>query len=622
MLQTLVARRLVTTGDGTAEVTHEAVLREWPRLARWLEEDRDGRRLHHRVAAAAVEWDTGGRDPTELYRGTRLDAALDWSAAHPGEANPLEREFLEAASAAQQRDLSGARRTARRLRSLATGLAVLLVVALVAGSLALVQRSHANRQATRATDAATLAHATQLATLARNLPATQNDLALLLGVEGRRLQPSITTDSGLEAALVHRPAGLQRVVHFDTPVAYPSISDDHRLIAAPGNDGNIRIYDFATGRLVRTLRGNSEGAFVSLFNSDASLVVSGGIHGKVTIWRVATGKPVGPPIEPGGNVVYGAFTGATGLYTVSDTGVFALWDLHDPEHPSKVGDVFSFPVQGSDVPVAAFGGGPDRNLMAAAGSVSQRTTIFDVHTRRQVAVVDGTPGKFSPDGGTLATTVDDRVVLWDAATGAERSELSLGSHAAAASSPTFSPDGRLLSTSDEDDGAIRVFEVPSGRPIGEPLQIHSAFAYPGAFLPGNRLLTFGADEAAVWKLDSSVPTLETDLRGHTGGPRSPTTERTDSSLPTAPRSSRSASATNASWCSTRPLESRAAASSADVSPPSPTSRSAPPGGSSPPAASTAVSPCGTGPAAGSSRTSRPLGPPRPFSPGTRTGRSS
>jgi WD40 repeat protein len=63
-----------------------------------------------------------------------------------------------------------------------------------------------------------------------------------------------------------------------------------------------------------------------------------------------------------------------------------------------------------------------------------------------------------------------------------------------------------------------VFNVASGRPFGEPLQIHSAFAYPGAFLPGNRLLTFGADEAAVWKLDSSVPTLETDLRGHTGGP--------------------------------------------------------------------------------------------------------
>ena len=86
MLETLVARRLVTAGDGTAEVAHEALLREWPRLRGWLEEDRDGRRIHHRVAAAATEWDAGGRDATELYRGTRLDAALDWSAAHPDDA--------------------------------------------------------------------------------------------------------------------------------------------------------------------------------------------------------------------------------------------------------------------------------------------------------------------------------------------------------------------------------------------------------------------------------------------------------------------------------------------------------------------------------------------------------
>jgi hypothetical protein len=48
------------------------------------------------------------------------------------------------------------------------------------------------------------------------LPATQTDLALLLGVEGRRLQPS-TTDGGLEAAITHRPRHLERVLHFGAP---------------------------------------------------------------------------------------------------------------------------------------------------------------------------------------------------------------------------------------------------------------------------------------------------------------------------------------------------------------------------------------------------------------------
>ena len=283
VLQTLVARRLVTTGDGTAEVAHEALLREWPRLRSWLEEDRDGRRLHHRVAAAAIDWDTSGRDPTELYRGTRLEAALDWSATHPGEANPLEREFLEAAGAAHDHELRTARRDGppaavarRRPRRPARSWP---------WSPARSRSSSdgdANRQATRANRRRHARTGDPARDTGPHPAGDADDLALLLGVEGRRLQPSLTTDGGLEAAITHRPAGLERVLHFDTPAAYANLSDDDRLLAAPGNDGNIRIYDFTTGRLLHTLRGDGEPALVALFNHDASLVVTGGIHGKVT----------------------------------------------------------------------------------------------------------------------------------------------------------------------------------------------------------------------------------------------------------------------------------------------------------------------------------------------------
>ena len=49
VLEVLAASRLVTVGEGTAEVAHEALLREWPRLRGWLEEDVEGRRLHRHV---------------------------------------------------------------------------------------------------------------------------------------------------------------------------------------------------------------------------------------------------------------------------------------------------------------------------------------------------------------------------------------------------------------------------------------------------------------------------------------------------------------------------------------------------------------------------------------------
>src|SRR5262249_50087674 len=68
----LTGARLPTTGDGYVEVAHEALLREWPRLQQWLEEDADGRKVRLHLIGAARDWDQRGREPAELYRGARL----------------------------------------------------------------------------------------------------------------------------------------------------------------------------------------------------------------------------------------------------------------------------------------------------------------------------------------------------------------------------------------------------------------------------------------------------------------------------------------------------------------------------------------------------------------------
>ena len=79
-LAVLTESRLVTVDEGSVEVAHEALLREWPRLRAWLAEDAEGRRLHQHLIHAAGEWQGSGRDPAELYRGARLASALDWAA--------------------------------------------------------------------------------------------------------------------------------------------------------------------------------------------------------------------------------------------------------------------------------------------------------------------------------------------------------------------------------------------------------------------------------------------------------------------------------------------------------------------------------------------------------------
>ncbi len=96
LLERLAEARLVTLDEGTAEVAHEVLIRRWPTLRRWLEEDREGIRLHRRLSDAARLWDAAGREPADLYRGTRLDAAVEWASANGALLNGTERDFLNA----------------------------------------------------------------------------------------------------------------------------------------------------------------------------------------------------------------------------------------------------------------------------------------------------------------------------------------------------------------------------------------------------------------------------------------------------------------------------------------------------------------------------------------------
>jgi DNA-binding SARP family transcriptional activator len=198
----LTDARLVTVAEGTAEVAHEALLQEWPRLRTWLEDDAAGRKLHRHVTESSRVWAEAGRDPADLYRGARLTAALEWAETHEADLNALEREFIRAGRTASEGQAVRARRTNRRLRGLLAGVAVLLAVSLVIGELALTQRN-------RATAALTLADAGRLASRSRLEPDPQ--LALLMAREAVHIDDSPETRSALFAALERAPAITGRI---------------------------------------------------------------------------------------------------------------------------------------------------------------------------------------------------------------------------------------------------------------------------------------------------------------------------------------------------------------------------------------------------------------------------
>ena len=213
---------------------HEALLERWPRLARWLEEDAQGRRLHRHLTQAATDWDAAGREPSELYRGARLAAALEWADAG-GEAaglNRLEREFLEESRTAFAR-------ANRRLR------------ALLARRWP-APRRRARRGRGRARGArlrerqATAAIAQRLG--AQALVEPQLDRALLLAREGVALDDSAATRSNLLAALLRSPAALAVLHGGGTRVLDDALGPDGRTLAVRGDDGSVTFFDTRTLR--------------------------------------------------------------------------------------------------------------------------------------------------------------------------------------------------------------------------------------------------------------------------------------------------------------------------------------------------------------------------------------
>jgi len=104
VLKTLTDARLVITEKDNAEVAHEALIREWGTLRRWLDEDRENLRMHRHLTESAHEWQRRGREAGELYRGARLKQLQDWVKGHGDALSPLEREFVRASQNVKKRE--------------------------------------------------------------------------------------------------------------------------------------------------------------------------------------------------------------------------------------------------------------------------------------------------------------------------------------------------------------------------------------------------------------------------------------------------------------------------------------------------------------------------------------
>jgi WD40 repeat protein/tRNA A-37 threonylcarbamoyl transferase component Bud32 len=198
------------------------------------------------------------------------------------------------------------------------------------------------------------------------------------------------------------------------PIYHVEFSPRGDIVASSGDDGTVRLWNFETGQLERTLRGHDWDVNWVTFSPDGT--------------KIATG---------------------------SDDHTVRLWSLTGPDEPITIGS------HSNSVLCVLFTS--DGKKLISGGS-DRQVKVWDIARRRMALsfdageVVEGM--SLSPDGRTLATAVaDGKARLWDTASWQKIREM--GSHSQRVQSVAFSHDGKRLAEASR-DGTVDVWDVAHG----------------------------------------------------------------------------------------------------------------------------------------------------------------
>jgi hypothetical protein len=291
VLQVLAGARLVTTFQDEAQVSHEALIREWPALREWLEVDREGLRTGRRLAEAALEWQREGEDPDSLYRGARLAQALEWTAGRPDGLNPMAQRFLEASRAAAEE--AEREREAARQRELEAAhqreLEQAQMLAKVEDALA-----RAERQARRA-QAGELSAYAQTSAAKNTLDPSESLLLADLALRTTWADDGYVTANAADAAI----AAIEAVPPWrltlpprrhSASVRSAAYSPDGARIVTASDDQTARVWDAASGTELLSLRGHSDRVLSAAYSPDEARIVTASDDRTARVWDAASGE--------------------------------------------------------------------------------------------------------------------------------------------------------------------------------------------------------------------------------------------------------------------------------------------------------------------------------------------
>ncbi|MBV9952678.1 MAG: protein kinase [Acidimicrobiia bacterium] len=520
------------TREPTIEVAHESLLRSWPRLQRWLQDDRDALRAVQHLFVATRAWEESNRAESELYRGARLEVASALLESHTEQLTRSEREFVEVSAQRAAADVERDRRSRQRLRRLLAGTAVALVVALLAGGVALVQRRDAQHNAEDADVA-------RLVSLSQSLAASKRDVAALLAIEASRRDPGAATDGALMTALYSDPTFGGDLRTGGSSAGKLAVSPDGRtMFSVPQTaDGAVWRIDLST-RHASEVRIPGQGhlgiyqfqpvdrrrALVVLWNGtdDAALhrleLVDLVDHHIVKTADMGTFEPDDLVLSPDGTKVMAPMEVAyrfnprmphlarTVVYSLPDLRPLASLDLPGP--PVDQDQFFPFSTWLDDDRIAV--AGPDESVRIWRPSTDQVLSHFNQPSSDHWTY--GQKLRVTSDGTTLVSGGTSGLLAFDLSTGKRRwARAEPGPGENPAVNFVIDDRGGAAYLQEAGFGSSRMigYDLKTGETTGRRLDSQHGTACDSATTPSGTLLAVSScnDGAiALWSLDGASVT--------------------------------------------------------------------------------------------------------------------
>lgn len=296
---------------------------------------------------------------------------------------------------------------------------------------------------------------------------------------------------------------LRRVVK-GTPVPSSALafSPDGKTVAMGGAGGAVHLWETATGKERGVFRGHRGTVYTLSFSPDGRTLASGGWDRRIKLWDVRTGKDRHPPAGHQGGVDHLSFSSdGKRLVTSSSADETALhWDMPTatavparPRTGKERARVMAGAPWDESEPVAL---SPDGTLLAV-GRKRTRIQLVRAATGKVVRTIATDFGQadaliFLPDSQRLLTVGSHGLLhLWDLATGKELRQFRCAgpTHAVA-----FSPTGAVLAVASP--SAVELFEVATGWPMAR-FDPGSSDPRCLGFSPDGRQLASGGEDSTI-----------------------------------------------------------------------------------------------------------------------------